>query len=152
MTLALAQANISIRDGVWPYPGVGVVLVRDDMAVAVARNDKPGVGAHAEIKAIEEAKKRGVPTSECVLYTNLEPCANIGLLLPCSVATVESGIREVHIAMRDPYYLVRGKGIKQLQDAGVNVIMGEYEEEARWQNRKYLERFCPHCGWPIVDS
>ena len=150
MRQALTEAA-RVTEQVYPYPGVGVVIVEDGKVVALARNDKPGEGRHAEIKALDEAKTRQADLSRCILYTNLEPCCNVGLTHSCAEAIIEVKIPEVHVALLDPYHLVRGKGIERLQEAGVKVVMGEYADETRWMLRKYLERFCPSCGWALKD-
>lgn len=154
MRLALVEGG-RVVEKVYPYPGVGVVLVQDDKLVAKAHNEPPSTAMeqrrHAEIILLDEARTRTDDLSQCVLYTNLEPCANVGLTESCTDAIIRAGIKEVHIAVPDPYHLVRGHGIKILEEAGVKVVLGEYENEERWQNRRYLARFCPHCGWPVVD-
>ena len=149
MRLALVQAALVVQK-VYPYPGVGVVIVHQDHIISKANNGDPGQ-PHAEIKAIVEAQKGNWPLAESILYTNLEPCSNIGLQSACTTAIIQSGIRECHVAVRDPYHLVKGQGLKALEDAGIKVVYGEYEEEARWQLRAYFSRFCPKCGWPVVD-
>ena len=150
MRIALAEAGLVVK-AVYPYPGVGAVLAKDGHLLLRCHNDPPGAGRHAEVKLFDEAQARDYDLSKCVLYTNLEPCPNRGLTHSCVKALIEAGIREVHVALLDPYHLVRGQGIEQLKAAGVNVVLGEMADEARWQNRRYLERFCPHCGWPVVD-
>lgn len=151
MRLALVQAALVVKK-VFPYPGVGVVIVNEGHIIAKAHNGKPGSGVpHAEVQAISEAEKGHWPLTQCVLYTNLEPCVNEGLVGACTEAIITAGIPEVHVAMQDNYREVRGKGIARLMEAGVKVIRGECEEEARWMLRKYTARFCPSCGHPIED-
>lgn len=149
MRLALAEAG-RVVEQVYPYPGVGVVLVKNGHLLGKEHNGNVG-DPHAEVKMLETLVRGDWDSDGVVLYTNLEPCCNVGLTLSCAEAVVKAEIREVHVAMRDPYHLIRGKGIRFLEDAGVKVVFGEMEEEAKWQNRRYLERFCPHCGWPIKD-
>ena len=152
MRLALVEAALVVNE-VYPYPGVGVVLIKEGHLLKRAHNSKPGTGEpHAEVRVLEELQRGQWDAEGVVLYTNLEPCCNVGLVLSCAEAVVKAGIKEVHVAMRDPYHLVRGKGIEFLEAAGVKVVFGEMEEEARWQNRKYLHRFCPACGWPLLDG
>ena len=150
MRLALVQAGRAVKE-VYPYPGVGVVIAEKDRVVSLSFNDAPGKGRHAEIKALDEARTRGADLRKCVLYTNLEPCVNLGLTESCVAAILRADIREVHIAIEDPYHLVRGQGVETLKQAHIKVVVGEMKDEAAWQNKRYLERFCCHCGWPIVD-
>lgn len=150
MRLALVEAALVVEQ-CYPYPGVGVVIVKDGQLVNRDHNGSPGQ-PHAEVSVLEWLQKNDWDAAGAVLYTNLEPCCNKGLALSCVAAIIQSGIKEVHIAMRDPYHLVRGKGIELLEQAGIKVVYGEMEEEARWQNRKYLARFCCHCGWALLDG
>ena len=149
MALALSEAARVVGE-VYPYPGVGVVLVSGEHLLGKAHNGKVGE-AHAEVRVLEELQRGQWDSGGVVLYTNLEPCCNVGVALSCAEAIIRAGVKEVHVAMRDPYHLVRGKGIAALEEAGVKVVYGEMEEQARWQNKRYLERFCPSCGWPIKD-
>ena len=152
MRLALSQAAIAIREGCAPYPGVGVVIVHQNRALVRAHNGAPG-SRHAEPRAIEEALTRELPLKECVLYSTLEPCCNqTGMVHACTREIIQAGIPEVHIALKDPYHLVRGQGIYELKQAGIRVEVGEYENETRWLLRGYLARFCCHCGWPVEES
>ncbi len=142
-------AATRVADDVYPYPGVAALLVWNGKQIALEHNGEPGK-PHAEIKAIETALKGKWPLAECVLYTNLEPCSNVGLVLSCAEACIKEGIKEIHVAHRDPYMMVRGQGIERLRAAGVKVVLGEMEDEARWMNKRYFARMCPHCGWPVV--
>lgn len=144
---AFVEAGRAVEKA-YPYPGVGVIIVEEGRIVGCAHNGQPGE-PHAEIKALNEARSRSRDISKCVLYTNLEPCANLGLTHSCAEEIVRSGIKEVHISIEDPYHLVRGQGLQILYRRGVSVIKGEYATEATWQNRRYLARFCCHCGWPM---
>ena len=149
MRLALVEAARAIREGCTPYPGVGVILEFRGMPIVRAHNGTPGQ-PHAEVRALDEAATKNLDLTLCILHTNLEPCPNRGgLVHACTRRIIEAGIREVHIAMEDPYHLVKGQGIAELQGAGIKVIVGEMADEARWQNRDYTQRYCPHCGWEV---
>jgi diaminohydroxyphosphoribosylaminopyrimidine deaminase / 5-amino-6-(5-phosphoribosylamino)uracil reductase len=157
MALALAQAAVAMRQGCYPYPGVGVVLIcptQDQPIVARAHNNGPGE-EHAELRAVAQWEKLGgkrPPAELLQLYTNLEPCCNPdGLVGSCSEIIIRSGIPEVHIAITDPYYQVNGQGLAALEAAGVKCFLGELATEARHLMRPYLDRFCPHCGWPVTE-
>jgi diaminohydroxyphosphoribosylaminopyrimidine deaminase/5-amino-6-(5-phosphoribosylamino)uracil reductase len=150
MRVALAEAA-KVADAVYPYPGVGVVITSNGSMVSKAHNGQPGE-PHAEAKAILEAKKGSWNLEECELYTNLEPCTNSGLQLPCTQEIINADIKKVHISIQDPYHLVRGQGVDSLSQAGIEVSLGEYAEESAHMIRRYLERFCSHCGWPYLNS
>jgi diaminohydroxyphosphoribosylaminopyrimidine deaminase/5-amino-6-(5-phosphoribosylamino)uracil reductase len=149
MRLALVEAARAIREGCAPYPGVGVILEYQGLPIIRAHNGQPGQ-PHAEVRALDEAQTKNLDLSKCILHTNLEPCCNgIGLVHACTKRILEAKVQEVHIALEDPYHLVRGQGIAELRAAGVKLVLGELADEARFQNRGYINRFCPRCGWEI---
>jgi len=67
----------------------------------------------------------------------LEPCAHHGRTPPCADAIVDAGVARVVIAMRDPHRIAAG-GIEKLLAAGVDVVAGVCEDEARAQNEKFV--------------
>ena len=89
---------------------------------------------HAEIHAIRMAgeKARGG-----TIYVTLEPCSHYGRTGPCAVAIVEAGIKKVVIATLDPNPVVAGNGVKILEDAGIEVVVGVMEEESRKMNEVF---------------
>nr|WP_255448845.1 bifunctional diaminohydroxyphosphoribosylaminopyrimidine deaminase/5-amino-6-(5-phosphoribosylamino)uracil reductase RibD [Selenomonas sp. mPRGC5] len=118
-----------------PNPLVGAVIVRDGRIVAAGWHRKAGT-PHAEVHALNMA---GDLARGATLYVTLEPCAHYGRTGPCAKAVAEAGIARVVIAMRDPNPLVAGKGIKILEDAGVQVTCGVLEEEAIALNEVFLK-------------
>jgi riboflavin biosynthesis pyrimidine reductase len=76
------------------------------------------------------------------LYVTLEPCAHAGRTGPCTRAIIAAGVRRVAAAMQDPNPLVAGKGFRALRRAGIPVVRGMMEEEARSLNRSY-------CRWVV---
>ena len=152
MRLCLVEAARAIREGCAPYPGVGVILEYQGLPLIRAHNGQPGQ-PHAEIKALDEAQTKNLDLTKCVLHTNLEPCCNrAGLVHACTAEIIRHKIPEVHIALADPYHLVKGKGIEELRAAGIKVVLGEMADQARWQNREYFRRYCPNCGWEIDEQ
>jgi diaminohydroxyphosphoribosylaminopyrimidine deaminase / 5-amino-6-(5-phosphoribosylamino)uracil reductase len=116
-----------------PNPKVGAVLVRDGRAVGQGfhvydRTD------HAEVIALREAGERARGST---LYVNLEPCCHTGRTGPCTDAILAAGVRRVVAAMRDPNPAVAGKGFRKLRRAGVEVVVGQREEEARRLNEGF---------------
>lgn len=118
-----------------PNPLVGAVIVKDGRIVASGWHRKAGT-PHAEIHALNMA---GELAKGATLYVTLEPCAHYGRTGPCAKAVIEAGIRRVVIAMRDPNPLVAGKGIAMLEEAGVEVVCGVMETEARKLNEVFLK-------------
>jgi diaminohydroxyphosphoribosylaminopyrimidine deaminase/5-amino-6-(5-phosphoribosylamino)uracil reductase len=70
---------------------------------------------------------------------NLEPCSHQGKTPPCVDKLVELGFKRVVIAMQDPNPLVDGKGIEKLKNAGIEVLQGVLEDEAKWLNRYFIK-------------
>ena len=118
-----------------PNPLVGAVIVKDGEIMAEGYHEMIGC-AHAEAAAFNNAKGdvRGG-----TLYVNLEPCSHYGRTPPCAKAIIEKGIKEVVIAMTDPNPKVAGKGIRMLEDAGIRVVDGILEEEAKKLNEIFIK-------------
>lgn len=110
-----------------PNPSVGAVIVREGKIVSEGVTQKPG-GNHAEIEALQNCDdSRGA-----TLYVTLEPCCHTTKrTAPCTGALVKAGIKKVFIGVLDQNPAVSGKGVKALRDAGVEVVVGVLEEEAR---------------------
>ena len=128
---ALAQGRTS------PNPLVGaVVLDADGQLVGEGFHARAG-GAHAEVGALAQAAERARGGT---LIVTLEPCCHHGRTPPCSQAVLAAGIVRVVLAMADPNPLVAGGGIARLRAAGLEVIEGVMEAEARQLNRAFLHR------------
>jgi len=117
-----------------PNPMVGCVLVRENQIVGQGYHTQYG-HAHAEVEAIRSAN---TDLTGAVCYVNLEPCSFYGKTPPCVEAILQSGIRRVVIAMRDPNPRVNGRGIQILKESGIAVTEHILEEEARYLNAPYL--------------
>ena len=99
-------------------PSVGCVIVSRDKTIISIANTGIGGSPHAEKKALEGIEiKTGT-----VLYTTLEPCVHKGKNPPCVDEIINSGVKKVVIACLDKNPLVRGKGIKKLENSGIKVI------------------------------
>lgn len=118
-------------------PLVGCVIVNDDRIIGRGYHKKFG-DLHAETMAIEDAKKNGESLEGSTLYVNLEPCCHYGKQPPCTKAIIENKIKKVVIANVDPNKKVSGKGIKTLEDAGIEVVEGIMEEEGLKLNEEFF--------------
>ena len=129
-----------------PNPAVGAVVVKDGMVVGEGHTLPPGQ-SHAEVVALHAAGQRARGAS---LYVTLEPCCVHGRTPPCTEAIVSAGIREVHAATRDPNPRVSGRGLAELESAGIPVHSGEEEAEAI----QLYEAFAKHInmGMPYVTA
>ena len=121
-----------------PNPLVGAVVVKAGRVVGEGYHKKAGT-PHAEVHALNAA---GENAKGATLYTNLEPCCHWGRTPPCTEALLQASIAEVYVAAVDPNPSVAGKGIRQLQNAGIRVHVGFCAEEAAQLNevhRKYVQ-------------
>ncbi|MGI9229030.1 MAG: bifunctional diaminohydroxyphosphoribosylaminopyrimidine deaminase/5-amino-6-(5-phosphoribosylamino)uracil reductase RibD [Gammaproteobacteria bacterium] len=123
-----------------PNPRAGCVFVRDGQVIAQGWHVKAGA-PHAEINAIQSAQS-SLTGSSC--YVTLEPCNHTGKTPPCTTALLASGVARVVVATPDPNPLVSGRGIAELQQAGVIVETGLLAEQARQLNRGFFSRMQRH--------
>lgn len=142
----MAQALQLAERGLWttsPNPRVGCVLVRDGEIVGSGWHRQAG-GPHAEIHALQEAgdKARGATA-----YVTLEPCSHHGRTPPCAEALIGAGVARVVAAMQDPNPLVAGRGLAQLQAAGIATACGLLENEARELNIGFVSRMTRGRPW-----
>lgn len=135
MRLALTLAERGLGRS-WPNPAVGCVIVRDGRVVGRGWT-QPGGRPHAETEALRRA---GELARGATAYVTLEPCANWGRTPPCCRALAEAGIRRVVIGCIDPDPRTDGKGVAFLREAGVEVVVGCLEAEARDQNLGLFRR------------
>lgn len=132
-----------------PNPLVGAVVVKDNEILGEGWHKNFG-GPHAEVWALDEAGERA---KGATIYVTLEPCSHFGKTPPCAEKIIKFGIKRCVIANFDSNPLVSGKGIKMLQDAGIEVKVGVLEKEAKEINKiffKYIENKIPYlflkCG------
>lgn len=134
MECALSLAGLALGY-TSPNPAVGAVVVRDGVVVGLGYTQPPGC-EHAEIMALQQAGERA---RGATMYVSLEPCCHHGRTPPCTKAIIGAGISEVHVALVDPNPLVSGKGLKQLEGAGVKTFVHEDNEKAREINEGYIK-------------
>lgn len=118
-TIALLQALSlaeSERGFCAPNPAVGAVIAKDNKILATGVHLGSGK-PHAEIEALSLLENRAHGAS---LYVTLEPCCHFGKTPPCTDQIIKSGIREVYYGLKDPNPKVAGKGISQLENAGIH--------------------------------
>ena len=110
-----------------PNPPVGaVVLDAHGKKVGEGFHKKAG-DAHAEIVALIRA---GDKTRGGTLYVTLEPCSTKGRTGACTTAVIAAGIRRVVVAIRDPNPAHRGRGLRILRSAGIEVVSGIFRQRA----------------------
>ena len=144
--LTLARDSIGLAS---PNPQVGCVLVDP------ATNQVLGEGAHhydtfdhAEIVALKQAATLGRSVHGATAFVTLEPCSHHGRTGPCADALIAAGIRRAVVATLDPNPLVSGEGLARLRAAGIDVILGLCQPQARQLNLAFAH-FIQH-GRPFV--
>ena len=119
-----------------PNPLVGAVIFDDDFnIISEGYHEKYGQN-HAERNAI---LKTNADLKGKSIIVNLEPCSHFGKTPPCCDLIIEKGFKRVIIAMTDPNPKVAGEGIRRLKEAGIEVINGILEDEAKELNKIFLK-------------
>lgn len=125
-------------------PLVGAVIVKDGEKVSEGLHRSFG-SDHAEVDALNRAGSRAAGAE---MYVTLEPCVHYGKTPPCVEAIKAAGIRRVIVATVDPNPIVNGAGLQALDDAGIEVVTGVCENEAKRLNEAYLKYITT--GLPFV--
>ena len=148
--------------GARPNPMVGAVIVAFSNE-PIAKSKKPkariiGEGyhvrcgeGHAEVNAfasVQPEDEHLLP--EATLYVSLEPCAHYGKTPPCADLIIKKGVRRVVVGCIDPFAEVQGRGIKKLQDAGIEVTVGVLEQECQWLNHRFFTYHSQHRPYIIL--
>ena len=131
--LELAEKGLG---SVAPNPMVGSVVVHEGNIIGEGYHQQYGE-AHAEVNALASVQNKDLLT-ESTLFVNLEPCSHYGKTPPCCDLLIEKKIKKVVIACQDSNPQVAGKGIERLKQAGIEVICGILEKEARALNKRFF--------------
>ena len=135
-----------------PNPMVGAILVEDgggEKVEATSGNSRilgegwhmQYGGPHAEPNCLRNAEERyaeDIDYKRCTLYVSLEPCSHYGKTPPCAELIIKKGIGRVVIGCLDPNPRVAGRGVRMMQEAGIEVIVGVLEDECRELNKRFI--------------
>jgi pyrimidine deaminase RibD-like protein len=110
-----------------PNPPVGCVLVKNDIVIARGHTQPP-YQPHAEPMALAQVAG---DLSDVDAYVTLEPCAFHQRTPSCARELIVRRVRRVFVAMLDPHPRNDGIGVQMLRDAGIDVVTGVLESEAR---------------------
>ena len=135
------------RQNAKPNPMVGAVIVTNlksqisnlkTRIIGEGYHARCGEG-HAEVNAFASVKAEDEPLlKEATMYVSLEPCSHFGKTPPCADLIIKKGVKRVVVGCIDEFAEVQGRGIKKLQDAGIDVTVGVLEEECRKLNRRFF--------------
>lgn len=131
--------------GAAPNPMVGAVVVCDGCIIGEGYHRRCG-GPHAEVNAIRSVREKHL-LSRSTIYVSLEPCSHFGKTPPCTDLIISSGIPRVVVGCADPFAKVNGLGIKKLQDAGCEVVVGVLEQECQELNCRFFTFHQQHRPW-----
>lgn len=133
---------------VLPNPMVGcVVLDKNGNMVSKGYHKKYGEN-HAERDAL--LKLQNNEAEGGTLYVNLEPCSHYGKTPPCVDLIIERKLKKVVIASRDPNPKV--DGLSKLREAGINVVEGILEEEAKFLNRVFFKNITQKLPYVVLKT
>ena len=118
-----------------PNPLVGAVIVKEGKVIGKGYHREYGK-EHAEVNAFKSLREDAIGAT---LYVTLEPCSHYGKTPPCINKIIENKIAKVVIGCVDPNSLVSGRGIKKLQEAGIEVVTGVLEEECKGINEVFMK-------------
>ena len=121
-----------------PNPMVGAVIVADGRIIGEGYHVRCGEG-HAEVNAFASVRPENehlLPQSS--IYVSLEPCSHYGKTPPCADLIIKKGVRRVVVGCIDEFAEVQGRGIRKLQEAGIEVEVGVLEDECKALNRRFF--------------
>jgi ATP-dependent DNA helicase RecG len=148
MELALEAMKKSIsepRNDGKASPKVGVVLVSvNGTFLGSSFRGEMRNGDHAEYTLLDR-KFRDKDVTGCYLFATLEPCAPGSRKHPklgCAERIVNARIKKVWVGIEDPDPTVDRKGIKYLQDSGIEVEMfeEEFQEIIYKDNKEFIKQ------------
>ena len=121
-----------------PNPMVGAVIVVNQTIIGEGYHVRCGQG-HAEVNAFASVSAEDEKLlSEATMYVSLEPCSHYGKTPPCADLIIKKGVKRVVVGCIDEFAEVQGRGIKKLQDAGIEVTVGVLEAECKALNRRFF--------------
>ena len=119
-----------------PNPMVGAVIVHKGKIIGEGFHRKCGE-AHAEVNAVASVRDEAL-LRDSTIYVSLEPCSHYGKTPPCAELIIRKGIPRVVVGTLDPFPEVSGRGVRMLREAGIEVVTGVLEEEARALNPAFM--------------
>jgi diaminohydroxyphosphoribosylaminopyrimidine deaminase/5-amino-6-(5-phosphoribosylamino)uracil reductase len=132
-----------------PNPRVGCVIVRGGDVLGEGYTQAAGSN-HAEVEALQDARRKGHDVQGATVYVTLEPCSHFGRTPPCARALIEARVACVVAAVEDPNPLVSGGGLQMLRAAGIDARCGLLRQEAVEANIGFFSRMTRGRPWVRV--
>lgn len=122
--LKLAQINAGKTA---PNPWVGAVVVKNDKIIGEGFHIGAGF-PHAEVEAINSAKRKGLSLKGASIYVSLQPCNTHGRTPPCTEIIKNEGIKKIFFSAYDPSIDQKKYCINEavggiLKDKGENILL-----------------------------
>lgn len=125
-------------------PKVGAVIAIDGVVIGMGHRGtgQPDDDDHAEMVALRKVPDRA-QLADATVYTTLEPCTpdvRSDPLTCCTELIRQAEVKRVFIGILDPNQGVRGKGLWELQERGIDVELfpPELAKRIRLQNDKFI--------------
>ena len=147
MQLAIDEMQKSIneaRSDGKASPKVGAVLVSNEgELLATAHRGELRDGDHAEYTLLDR-KLRAKNVTGSILFATLEPCAKGARKSPkveCAQRIVNARIKKVYVGIEDPDPTVARKGLKFLEESGIEVQMfdKDLQDIIESENKQFLK-------------
>ncbi|KAI0557821.1 Riboflavin biosynthesis protein RibD [Gracilaria domingensis] len=124
-----------------PNPPVGCVITSasGERVLGEGYHQRAGY-AHAEVNALQDARRKGNDVAGATAYVSLEPCNHYGRTPPCSVALVKARVARVVVGMIDPDPRTAGNGVQTLRSAGISVSVGVEGQLCQRLNDGFVHR------------
>jgi len=119
-----------------PNPLVGCVIVHQGKIIGEGWHKQYG-GPHAEVNAVAAVEDKTL-LSMSTIFVTLEPCSHFGKTPPCADLLIREKVQKVVIANLDTNPLVAGEGIRKLRAAGIEVVTGILDKEAKTLNIRFF--------------
>ena len=143
LAVKVMQSSVSENRTDKSSPNVGAVIVMPDGRVEKACRGELSDGDHAEYTLLER-KLASENLTGAVVFTTLEPCAPGSRNFPktsCAERITSRRVAKVWIGIEDPDPHVDNKGIRYLQDSGVDIEMfdRDLQETIKQSNTDFIE-------------
>lgn len=129
-----------------PNPMVGAVIVAPDGTIIGEGWHRQCGQAHAEVNAVASVRDVNL-LKNSTIYVTLEPCSHYGKTPPCARLLIERGIPRVVVGTLDPFPEVAGRGVRMLQEAGIEVVVGVLEQQCQALNRRFMTAHTTGLPW-----